>query len=664
MILVTGQSESLGSKATPSITTTNPTTRAKMLTTTRPWRDQEPINENRVMDTSSTALVNLVEADAPVSDFGETILSGMANYLLSIDTTSGLGLACVGMGGSPFASENSPEAPESGSGHNGANTWANAVIAAQCFQRLYGDNVPEIAHVNIHGIADNDETQSDYEWWLEKWHDWHNYYVGRVTGQVPLTEYEIPMFLAQMSTQNSSGSTGSVPMAQLQMTYEEPTMHLVAPVYTVNAFGGFVDSAHWTATAERAMGEYFGKVIDKVVRRGETWKPLRPASITRTGAVIDIVLEGNVGQVVLDTTTISDAESARVGPYGFTYEDDTSGAVVSTVAIVGENTVRVTLDSDPGAAANKKLSYAYDNYTSSYGAQCRGNVRDSDTVTSNYGTNPNLYNWMVQLVEVDPDSWTKPSESSFFSAPTVHSETLSATEQTIADRDSMLTWLCADTAFYDSGTYYDKSGRGANWSQPDSDKRPSTASSINSETVFTFDGAGDVIFGTQETDPLGGSFGQRGGPFGNYTVVFAGQLANRGSTQTICGSYRGDTTVQSWAMDTNASRVKIRGVGGGSSWVAVTVGSPTVCMVAYNNEEQVFKCADLLDAATETALTTTYFSRANIDSSCMAGAYRVEAAQMFSDQMGDLLIFQEDLFNDSTFRTLLVNYLKSKYGIA
>ena len=90
------------------------------------------------------------------------------------------------------------------------------------------------------------------------------------------------------------------------------------------------------------------------------------------------------GVLAFDTTLVS----ARTN-YGFEYYDSTSSATISSVAILDDDTVRITLSGVP-TGANQRVRYAYTGVPgTNTGAQnagsAAGNLRDTDTYPSLYG---------------------------------------------------------------------------------------------------------------------------------------------------------------------------------------------------------------------------------------------------------------------------------------
>jgi len=129
---------------------------------------------------------------------------------------------------------------------------------------------------------------------------------------------------------------------------------------------------------------YYAKAYKKVVVDGQEWKPLKPATITRAGAVLTIKFAVPTPPLVFDTTLVSNP-----GNYGFEYTDDSgSPPAINSVAVTESDTVTITLSTTP-TGTNKRLRYAYTGVPGNPGGPTtgpRGNLRDSDATTSSlYG---------------------------------------------------------------------------------------------------------------------------------------------------------------------------------------------------------------------------------------------------------------------------------------
>lgn len=234
----------------------------------------------------------------------------------------------------------------------------------------------------VHGEADANAGSTTYDADMAEWFTDYNADIKAITGQTEV----IPMFHSQVSSFPDS----DVPPAQLRASLANPNLVLVGPKYQLEYAP---DLVHLSNHGYQQMGEYYSKAYDKV-RRGERGLPLYPTSIVRNGATVDVTFHVPVPPLVLDTTLVVAAEGM-----GFIWVNDPEGDILASqvgqtpstsVVLTGSNSVRITLQSDPGAPG--RLAYAQ-----KAGHQ-RGNLRDSDTtVTSRLGYD--LYNWCVHFDE-------------------------------------------------------------------------------------------------------------------------------------------------------------------------------------------------------------------------------------------------------------------------
>lgn len=116
------------------------------------------------------------------------------------------------------------------------------------------------------------------------------------------------------------------------------------------------DNIHLNTVGRMLLGDQEGHAYYEAVRRGGVWHPLWPVEggVTRTGAVITIPMQLPPDA---DALMLDDDWVPAVDGRGFVYSDASSGAAVQSVAILGPNVI-VTLTADPGAAADKRISYA------------------------------------------------------------------------------------------------------------------------------------------------------------------------------------------------------------------------------------------------------------------------------------------------------------------
>lgn len=368
-ILSTGQSLSVGVASTPA------------LTTTQPYSNLMLSGGNGGIG-SGGSFIPLVEASV------ETISSSMANTITANDTGNDFDVAVGlhGVSGYTYSQLKKGTSPY----NTGMTQVTNAKSAALALSRV----LRVIGVTTIHGETDNYNGVSGatYQGYLEEWQNDYNTDVKAITGQ----SSNIPLFLDQMSSFMSSyanDATSEIPIYQYLASLDNPgEIILVAPKYFFN----YSDRHHLTGASSRWLGEYYGKVIKKVTIDHETWRPLSPTSVVRSGNIIYADFHVPSGVLAFDTTLVS----ARTN-YGFEYYDTTASASISSVEILDSDTVKITLSGVP-SGSNQRLRYAYTGVPgTNTGAQnagsAAGNLRDTDSYPSLYGNT--LYNWAVHFDE-------------------------------------------------------------------------------------------------------------------------------------------------------------------------------------------------------------------------------------------------------------------------
>jgi hypothetical protein len=260
----------------------------------------------------------------------------------------------------------------------------NAMAAAQGLRQGY--NV--VAVCVVHGESDHDYRNGPYyAGYLREWQHDYDTDAKSITGQTN----DVPMFLCQMSSYTFLNSaTSLIPSAQLYATENFMNLFLVGPKY----FLSYSDGLHLTAASYRQLGEYYGKALQKVLVSGERWRPLTPDTIAIIGRNIAVKFHVPAPPIVIDTTAVLEKNN-----YGFEYADDSSSASISGVTITGPETLVIALDKVP-TGPNPRLRYAFTGTPGSWAGanqpgSARGNIRDSDTTPSLYGSS--LANWLVHF---------------------------------------------------------------------------------------------------------------------------------------------------------------------------------------------------------------------------------------------------------------------------
>ena len=382
-ILSTGQSLSVGANGAPALT-------------------KVQLYNNKML--SGTKLVPLVESDV------ETMSSALANSVTARSASQVYQSIVTrhGVGGVAYSGLKKGTGP-----YNEGMAQVKAALAAAA---AAGVPYRVTAVTTIHGETDhvNGVTASAYEGYLREWQRDYENDVNVLTGQtVPL-----PLFTDQMSSWTGYNSpTSPIPLAQLNAARHQPgKIVLVGPKY----FLDYSDGAHLNSYSYRRLGEYYGKVYQRVIVEGKPWTPLLPQTVLRQGRIVVVKFQVPVSPLVFDTNRV-DAQSNL----GFEYYDTTSSARIEAggVTITDSNTVQILLTTTP-AGTNQRLRYAF---TGAPGSQpgahlggavfgsARGNLRDSDATPALYPTGvpvrmgTNLFNWAVTFDEPITVDASRPS---------------------------------------------------------------------------------------------------------------------------------------------------------------------------------------------------------------------------------------------------------------
>lgn len=182
-----------------------------------------------------------------------------------------------------------------------------------------------------------------------------------ITGQLG----ELPIF-----TYQTLGPAGE---AQLMAADADAAIHLVGPHYAVPSAinsrttqGRYGDAIHLSADGERWWGEQVGKVMHRVLHRGEDWQPLRPRSAKLDESRDSILIEFTVPRppLVLDTDFLPRQENAMSGGFsslaGFQVRDTAGQSLALAAAEVASPTrLRIRLAKPLPTGQTCAVSYGH-----------------------------------------------------------------------------------------------------------------------------------------------------------------------------------------------------------------------------------------------------------------------------------------------------------------
>ena len=368
-VLISGQSLSTGTQGYPALSVAQP-------------YDNLMFNTGVRAGYLGSSFVPLAETNNGDVE-GETIASGMAN--LSTELAQGLGeaahvllMSCHGVGSYAYAQLK-----------KGTAVWDN--MTAQVTNAKNIATGADLTHIVrgvliVHGESDCANHNENYDDNLVEWQADYDTDVKALTGQSD----SVAMFITQLSSWWIVGGTVSLALQQLAASVASAgKIVMVGPKYQF----AYTDGLHMNAENYRWLGEYYAKAYRRVILEGLPWEPVRPRSVRRTGASIDVHFHVPVRPLALDTVRVSNP-----GHFGFEYTDD-SGAPpsITMVKLTSPSSLRVSLSTAP-TGANQRLKYACASGT--YGGPAtgpRGCLRDSDTTVSRNGKD--LFNWCVHFDE-------------------------------------------------------------------------------------------------------------------------------------------------------------------------------------------------------------------------------------------------------------------------
>ena len=164
----------------------------------------------------------------------------------------------------------------------------------------------------------------------------------------------------------------AIGMAQWELAKERRNWVLASPVYPYTDKGGHLDPNGY-----RWVGKQFGKVWHRVVELGEDWEPLSPRTAVLRGKEILISFHVPAPPLVFDTPYVQ-AAAVDYAYKGFDVLDNGVSVALSSVEIVSDCVVRITLGSTPSGTVQVR-------YAGKATYNGNGNLRDSDaTVADDY----------------------------------------------------------------------------------------------------------------------------------------------------------------------------------------------------------------------------------------------------------------------------------------
>jgi hypothetical protein len=191
--------------------------------------------------------------------------------------------------------------------------------------------------------------------------------IDDIRGELAGGQTPSPRVVLYQTTGAYAHDAMGVPQAQLEAALERPGVALAAPCYPYPEAGGHLDGNGY-----RWLGAQFGKVLHRVLTRGEPWQPLHPLAATLEGRTVRLRF-----QVPRPPLTFGwpfrGIHRCEIADRGFTVADATGSPVpLAVAALDGPASVRLELARPPGPGP---LRVRYADLTRHAG---RGCLHDSD----------------------------------------------------------------------------------------------------------------------------------------------------------------------------------------------------------------------------------------------------------------------------------------------
>lgn len=196
---------------------------------------------------------------------------------------------------------------------------------------------------------------------------------NEVQAQMGLTA--APEFLVvQTSEYDNVLTADTVFQDQWEASKETGGITMVGPMYQCP----LEDDIHLDALGRMVMGEMVA-YVQRVIYAGDPWVPLQPASSSISTDTIDIVFDVPAGGIVFDSDWIE-----AVDDEGFVVTEDGAPVGITSVSIVGDDTVRIVLDATPSGAVQVQYAFLTADTASTGWGNGRGHLYSPTTTPSTF----------------------------------------------------------------------------------------------------------------------------------------------------------------------------------------------------------------------------------------------------------------------------------------
>ncbi len=262
---------------------------------------------------------------------------------------------------------------------SGSTTFTGATkmiqSAVAMAEKLGMQYVPVMVLIHGNQNAAAGTSISSYRTAMETLRSQYESVINAATGETQ----SLHMFVGQLSNTIPYGGTAgttktnNIGIAQYQEARDNALIHLASAQYA----RPYSDGEHLTSAGYRTEGEVIGSVVGGWLN-DNTKSSLAPieSGVVQSGTTITIPVAGCVGDLVIDTSRVTDP-----GNYGFVL----TGATIASVAVSGSGTTAKIVITKTDSTTATLISYASQGIAGQNPGPVtgsRGCIRDSQTGTS------------------------------------------------------------------------------------------------------------------------------------------------------------------------------------------------------------------------------------------------------------------------------------------
>ncbi len=257
--------------------------------------------------------------------------------------------------------------------------YPGGLSEARTFKRMAGEAKKSFAYgavILTHGECD--ANNAGYEAGLHQlWLD-YNQDLGEITGQTR----DIPLLISQQSTIVTQSGGSAVAVWRLGVDYPGEA-YCVGPKYQYQYAG---DNLHMEAAGYRRLGEKYAEVFDWVVNQGLFWTPVQPTRAILSDNNIIVTFDVPYPPLQWDENINPPHQKVHTewaNGRGFEVKDSTGDLTISSVKLLDDNTVMISLDGVPsgtGLMVRYALTQDGTGFQGGTDLGMHGQLRDSDTL--------------------------------------------------------------------------------------------------------------------------------------------------------------------------------------------------------------------------------------------------------------------------------------------